>query len=138
MVNTKDERTLIHHQVQCQTHFAPVIIKKWALPIFMKAGLQPATTLIAACTVMLSVLSAKLVITLLAMNLSTLNLRILICIFVMSANLHATGNAWKNLVYTLMGRDKILMQLTHGLVPPVHASMRHRKLTDNVSPEKNL
>eukprot|EP00983_Pelagomonas_calceolata_P052683 1142953-Pelagomonas_calceolata.AAC.2 len=43
-------RTLIHHQVQYRTRFAPMIIEKWALPHFMKAGLQSATTSVAACT----------------------------------------------------------------------------------------
>eukprot|EP00983_Pelagomonas_calceolata_P006301 208810-Pelagomonas_calceolata.AAC.2 len=50
-VNKKDgSRPLIHYQVQYHTHFAPMIIEKWALPVFKKAGLQPATTSTAACT----------------------------------------------------------------------------------------
>eukprot|EP00983_Pelagomonas_calceolata_P022915 720496-Pelagomonas_calceolata.AAC.1 len=31
-------------QVQNHTHFAPMIIEKWGLPFFKKAGFQPATT----------------------------------------------------------------------------------------------
>eukprot|EP00983_Pelagomonas_calceolata_P018038 566064-Pelagomonas_calceolata.AAC.2 len=50
-VNKIDERrALIHHHLQYHTHFAPMIIEKWALSLFMKAGLQPATTSAAACT----------------------------------------------------------------------------------------
>eukprot|EP00983_Pelagomonas_calceolata_P021522 674000-Pelagomonas_calceolata.AAC.1 len=42
--------TSIHHQAQYRTHFAPMAIDKWALPLFVKIGLQPASTSIAACT----------------------------------------------------------------------------------------
>eukprot|EP00983_Pelagomonas_calceolata_P057871 1145251-Pelagomonas_calceolata.AAC.8 len=38
------------HQLQYHTFFAPMIIEKWALPLFMKAGLQPASTSTAART----------------------------------------------------------------------------------------
>eukprot|EP00967_Tisochrysis_lutea_P070966 scaffold93965_cov22-Tisochrysis_lutea.AAC.1 len=50
-VNKKDvRRTLIHYQMQYRTHFAPMIIEKWFLPLFKKAGLQPASTSTAAHT----------------------------------------------------------------------------------------
>eukprot|EP00983_Pelagomonas_calceolata_P079494 1154707-Pelagomonas_calceolata.AAC.1 len=49
--NEKDgRRSLIHHQGQYHTHFAPMIIEKWTLPFSKKAGLQPATTSSAART----------------------------------------------------------------------------------------
>eukprot|EP00983_Pelagomonas_calceolata_P078943 1154459-Pelagomonas_calceolata.AAC.1 len=35
---------LIHHQVLYHTRFAPMVLEKWALPLIMKAGLQPAST----------------------------------------------------------------------------------------------
>eukprot|EP00983_Pelagomonas_calceolata_P055055 1143957-Pelagomonas_calceolata.AAC.1 len=35
---------------QYRTHFAPMIIEKWALPLFIKAGFQPATNSRAACS----------------------------------------------------------------------------------------
>eukprot|EP00983_Pelagomonas_calceolata_P033989 1064899-Pelagomonas_calceolata.AAC.1 len=38
------------HTAQYHIHFAPMIIEEWALPIFKKAGLQPATTSTAART----------------------------------------------------------------------------------------
>eukprot|EP00983_Pelagomonas_calceolata_P044573 1139348-Pelagomonas_calceolata.AAC.2 len=42
----RQEGSPFHHQVQYHTRFAPMIIKEWTLPLFMKAGLQPATTAI--------------------------------------------------------------------------------------------
>eukprot|EP00983_Pelagomonas_calceolata_P007480 243806-Pelagomonas_calceolata.AAC.1 len=42
--------TSIHHQAQYRIHFAPMIVKKWALSLFIKTGFQPATTLLAAHT----------------------------------------------------------------------------------------
>eukprot|EP00983_Pelagomonas_calceolata_P078785 1154372-Pelagomonas_calceolata.AAC.2 len=49
-VNKDGKRSLIHHQVPDHTHFAPMIIEKWALPFFKKSGLQPATPSTAART----------------------------------------------------------------------------------------
>ena len=78
--------------VQYHAHFAPMVIEKWALPFFTDAGFLIDTKLPIA-RMALSVPAAKSVTTIMAMNLMTMSLRSMICIFVIPAIVRIIGNA---------------------------------------------
>eukprot|EP00983_Pelagomonas_calceolata_P072110 1151553-Pelagomonas_calceolata.AAC.2 len=93
LIKEDARRTLFHHQVQYYTHFAPMIIEKWALPFFKKAGLQPATTSTAARTD-IECACCQVCNCHGGYEPKTSEPHTLTCLSVMSANVRTTGPQW--------------------------------------------
>eukprot|EP00983_Pelagomonas_calceolata_P066799 1149218-Pelagomonas_calceolata.AAC.1 len=123
-------------QKQYHTHHGPMIIEKWALPFFKKAGFnQQASALLPALT--LNARVAKSATTIMAMSMSNSSHNTPTCMFATCANVPTTGNAWENLDAIMMSKGKRSTQLKPGPVLPVLASATKTKLTEHISLKKN-